>query len=154
MRLTLSLFRFRITVLLLLAFMLALPDGQLQAQPQPLPGMQEYHRQKELERQRREGLQDEAPDVRLQPRTVPGETLAYPDNESPCFVINEIILEGEEAERFQWALAGAEEAKGRCLGSQGFNVLMSRMQNLIVERGFVTTRLAAGPQDLTSGRLV
>ena len=149
-----SLFRFRITVLLLLAFMLALPDGQLQAQPQPLPGMQEYHRQKELERQRREGLQDEAPDVRLQPRTVPGETLAYPDNESPCFVINEIILEGEEAERFQWALAGAEEAKGRCLGSQGFNVLMSRMQNLIVERGFVTTRLAAGPQDLTSGRLV
>jgi hemolysin activation/secretion protein len=30
---------------------------------------------------------------------------------------------------------------------------MARMQNLIVTKGFVTTRLTAGPQDLTSGRL-
>ena len=142
-------------VLSLLAFILFLPDGRLQAQPQVLPGIEEYHRQKELERQRREERQDEAPDIRIHSGgNVPEKALVYPDSESPCFVIEEIILTGEEAERFQWSLAGAGEAKGRCLGSQGFNVLMSRMQNLLVEKGFITTRLAVGPQDLTGGRLV
>lgn len=146
----------KMAVLLILAFMPVLSAGRLQAQ-QPLSpsvlGDQEFRRQQELERQRRERREDETPDIHFQTKTVPKESLIYPASESPCFVINEITLVGDEAEKFQWALREAKKAKGLCLGSRGLNTLMGRMQNLIVENGFVTTRLAVDHQDLTSGRL-
>lgn len=39
----------------------------------------------------------------------------YPTDEHPCFVINRLTLIGESADRFQWALDAAADAKGRCL---------------------------------------
>ena len=38
----------------------------------------------------------------------------YPTDEHPCFVINRLTLIGESADRFQWALDAAADAKGRC----------------------------------------
>ena len=80
-----------------------------------------------------------------------------PVNESPCFVIRHIRLHGEQAERFQWALRAADPrndpASGRCLGTQGVNIVMSRIQNAIIARGYVTTRVLAAPQDLSGGVL-
>ncbi|MEL5319890.1 hypothetical protein PTQ99_02075 [Serratia nevei] len=43
----------------------------------------------------------------------------YSTNERPCFIINRLTLVGESADRFQWALNAAADARGRCLGSQG-----------------------------------
>src|SRR5690606_15241536 len=62
------------------------------------------------------------------------------------------------ATQFQFALSsvvanGEESAIGRCLGVQGINVVMSRVQNAIISEGFVTTRVLATPQDLNSGQL-
>ena len=41
------------------------------------------------------------------------QLITYPKtfsrNESPCFVINKITLEGEEAEQFQWALKSVND---------------------------------------------
>jgi hypothetical protein len=31
-----------------------------------------------------------------------------------------------------------KEAEGRCLGGQGLNIVMSRVQNVIVKKGYVT----------------
>jgi hemolysin activation/secretion protein len=114
----------------------------------------EIQRQEEIERQRRQEMADQAPDVRFQTGAVPEEALAYPENEAPCLLIKEIVLEGREAERFQWALKAVKEAEGRCLGGQGLNTVMSRVQNVIVKKGYVTTRMVAAPQDLSSGRLI
>ncbi|BEO28407.1 polypeptide-transport-associated domain-containing protein [Serratia marcescens] len=77
----------------------------------------------------------------------------YPTDEHPCFIINRLTLIGESAERFQWALEAAADAKGRCLGSQGIVLIINKVQNVILAKGYVTTRVMAQEQDLTTGVL-
>lgn len=137
-----------------LAAAVALICTPVHAQQLPAPD-QELLRQQERERALREQLETR-PDARLQDAPVAAPE-RLPQDEAPCFVINRITLEGEQADRFQWALPAAhvkgDPALGRCLGTAGINVVMSRVQNAIVERGFVTTRVLAQPQDLTTGTL-
>lgn len=116
---------------------------------------QELLRQQERERALRE-QQETTPDARLE-RPVTKAFELLPVDESPCFRIDQIALVGEEAKRFQWALAAAnpkqDPATGRCLGTQGINIVIIRIQNAIVEHGYVTTRVLASPQDLNGGVL-
>ncbi|MBS0344237.1 MAG: ShlB/FhaC/HecB family hemolysin secretion/activation protein, partial [Proteobacteria bacterium] len=42
---------------------------------------------------------------------------------------------------------------GRCLGTQGINIVLARLQQALVARGLITTRVLAAPQDLSSGTL-
>ncbi|MCP1107939.1 ShlB/FhaC/HecB family hemolysin secretion/activation protein [Serratia nevei] len=77
----------------------------------------------------------------------------YPTDEHPCFVINRLTLVGESADRFQWALEAAADAKGRCLGSQGIALAISKVQNVILAKGYVTTRVMAQEQNLATGVL-
>jgi len=116
---------------------------------------QEVLRQQERERALRE-QQEARPDVRM-PAVDVSPTDQLPSAETPCFAIGEIRLIGDGAGRFRWALAaadpGEDPATGRCLGTQGVNVVMKRVQNAIVARGFVTTRVLAAPQDLATGVL-
>lgn len=121
---------------------------------------QEYLRQQERERLLRQ-QQEPTPDVRLQPPKGPEETGRLPREESPCFRIERIVLTGDSAEDFQWALKFADRTEdGKpdpalqgCLGTRGISLVMRRIQNAIVERGFVTTRVLAGPQGLSTGML-
>jgi len=113
---------------------------------------QELIRQQERERAQQEKLQPPAPDVRL-PRA-PVSLSRYPESESPCFTIKQVQLVGEESARFQWALSAVNDVSGRCLGTQGINAVMNRVLNAIIQRGYVTTRVLASPQDLKSGTLV
>lgn len=77
----------------------------------------------------------------------------YPTDEHPCFVINRLTLIGESADRFQWALDAAADAKGRCTGSQGIALIINKVQNVILAKGYVTTRVMAQEQNLTTGVL-
>ncbi|MDT1800534.1 POTRA domain-containing protein, partial [Salmonella enterica subsp. enterica serovar Oslo] len=47
----------------------------------------------------------------------------------------------------------ANGAVGHCLGAKGINLLMSTLQNRLVDHGYVTTRVLAPSQDLKSGIL-
>ncbi|MEX0182034.1 MULTISPECIES: ShlB/FhaC/HecB family hemolysin secretion/activation protein [unclassified Stenotrophomonas] len=119
------------------------------------PGAQELLRQQERERALRE-QQESRPDVRLE--SSPGEQgERLPAQEQPCVRIDRIFLEGEGAKGFQWALVAADPredpASGRCLGTEGINVVMKRVQNAIIARGYVTTRVLSAPQDLKTGTL-
>ncbi|MFF7062550.1 ShlB/FhaC/HecB family hemolysin secretion/activation protein [Pseudomonas sp. NPDC008258] len=112
-------------------------------------------RQQQRERALREQIEAQ-PDVRLEaPTTAHG---ILPAQETPCFRINDIRLIGDAAEQFQWALAAAnpngDPALGRCLGSGAINLTMKRIQNAIIKKGYVTTRVLAEAQDLSSGILV
>lgn len=119
----------------------------------------EFIRQQERERQLRQQL-EKAPDVRL-PGDRRREIGQLPRNESPCFPIQAIELVGDAADRFQWALPLANQAGNgapdaalnTCLGTEGINLVMRRLQNAIVAQGFVTTRILAQPQDLAGGTL-
>jgi len=112
-------------------------------------------RQQERERSLREQLEP-SPQTRL-PRSTQRLADRLPIEETPCFLITHIQLVGEDARHFLWALAAADPkndpATGRCLGTSGINTVMTRIQNAIIARGFVTTRILAAPQDLTSQTL-
>lgn len=116
---------------------------------------QELLRQQERERMLRK-QQETAPNVRARSARAPSPDL-LPRDETPCFPIDRIRLDGEDAQRFLWSLRAADPendaATGRCLGAEGISVVMARVQNAVVARGFVTTRILAAPQDLKGGML-
>lgn len=117
----------------------------------------QLRRQQDRERQLREQMEVE-PDVRLDRATPETAEAALPVQESPCFPIHAVALQGEGSGDFQWLLKTinrpGEQILGRCLGAQGINLLMGRMQNALIAEGYVTSRVLASPQDLKSGRLV
>lgn len=127
-----------------------------QAQTLADTAAQESVLQQERQKVLRERM-ERMPDERL-PRTAPERLLHIPQTESPCFTIEVIQLTGDAAELFQWALNAAslpddDPAVGRCLGASGINLVMKRIQDAIVARGFVTTRVLASPQNIKSGVL-
>ena len=114
--------------------------------------------------------QTQSPHVRLE-----GEKEAsrgFPQNEAQCFPINQLVLTDYQAEesssasslkliqpsRFSWAsksvYTGRDFALPACIGSEGINVLLRRIQNRLIDAGYVTTRVVVEPQDLRSGVLV
>lgn len=118
--------------------------------------------QQEAERDRAlRAQQPAAPDVRLS-SSRPGAAGAgrLPTDESPCFPVTRLELTGDDHERFAWVLPAADRtadgqpdpATPRCLDTQGVQRVMARLQNAIVERGFVTTRVLAPPQDLAANQ--
>ncbi len=113
---------------------------------------QQFQRQQERERELRR-QQERAPDVRL-PAQPGAAAEAVPAQESPCFAVHRVVLDGPGSARFDWLLDLPEaNPGGRCLGVQGINAVMSVLQNAIVARGYVTTRILAQPQDIASGEL-
>lgn len=127
-----------------------------QAADPALDASEQRRMQERLDAQQRQ--LEARPDVRL-PSTLATTALRLPANETPCFLIQAIALQGPDAAFFGWllpALAGANGAdapQGRCLGAQSIAVLTQRAQDVLVARGFVTSRVLAEPQNLASGRL-
>ena len=107
-----------------------------------------------------EQLQHET-DVRLD--LAQEQTPSLPSNESPCYNIHQILLTDYSANnpsvpsQFYWALKQAmtqlELTLPYCFGNNGLSLLMKKIQNTIIEKGFITTRVVASEQDLTKGVL-
>jgi len=160
---------FRLSALALASAALCAHGAALAADPpspEALAGAAAAQAQETLRQQARQrALRDQlepVPNVRLEAATpaADGPTLIPAEPESPCFDISRIELKGDLSNRFQWALAKAylpadppATSGSRCLGNIGINLVMKRIQNAIVERGFVTTRIVAEQQDLRSGTL-
>jgi len=119
----------------------------------------EYLRQQERERALRQ-QQEQGPDVRLQAPRAPDAT-RYADGDQPCFRVERVLLTGEGAALFDWARAAVDREEGgtpdpiagRCIGMAGINLAMRRVQNAILARGYVTTRVLAEAQNIKSGTL-
>ncbi|MGO4222376.1 ShlB/FhaC/HecB family hemolysin secretion/activation protein [Lysobacter sp. TAF61] len=137
-----------------LLFGLLVPVAVVHAQVPP--SQQELLRQQERERVLREE-HEPSPDVRSPSRPERSAFEPLPSSEHPCFPIHQIALVGEGAKVFAWALRAADPAQdpsvGSCLGTQGVGVVIKRVQNAIISRGFVTTRVLAAPQNLADGEL-
>lgn len=109
----------------------------------------QQQRQKALEQQ----LTPPTPDVRLSPPSSSFGRIAFPQ-EKPCFPIDQVELSGQDKLPHWLPLQRiANQAQGRCLGGQGINLLMSTLQNRLVDHGYITTRVLAPTQDLKSGKL-
>lgn len=122
------------------------------AQTQAEIAAQQLQRQQQREKAQSDKAEEQRPDVRLQ-RDAALVAESYPTDEKPCFAIRHLDLTGDSATAFAWALKAADDAIGRCLGSGGINTVLAKVQNALVGAGYVTTRVLAAPQDLTTGRL-
>nr|WP_276516540.1 ShlB/FhaC/HecB family hemolysin secretion/activation protein [Rosenbergiella australiborealis] len=93
------------------------------------------------------------PTIRLALPNYSAQQQGFPQ-ENPCFPLTTITLSGGDAfPRWLQLQRIANTAAGQCLGSQGINLLMRRLQNRLVDQGYVTTRVLAPEQDLTQGVL-
>ncbi len=128
--------------------------GMAQVQPSADAAVQELRRQ-ERQRLLREQFERGA-DVRMPLPELPVAG-RLPGDEQPCFRIDALALQG--AELFPWladAAAGPEADDspiGRCLGTQGINTVLARLQQALIARGWITSRVLAAPQDLATGQL-
>lgn len=77
--------------------------------------------------------------------------------DSTCFDINHIYLTGELSDRFAFAMTpyttGKSSLLGSCLSVSDINQLVTNVQNRIIEKGYVTTRVLVENQNLKSGNL-
>jgi hemolysin activation/secretion protein len=88
--------------------------------------------------------------------------------EASCFTIRQIELQGALAHRFSWALRSAIKThhhvnapnsvrvgiQPQCLDAVAINELLKRIQNSIIAKGYITTRVLVAPQNLKAGQLV
>ena len=120
---------------------------------------QELQRQQQQDQQLRQQL-ERTSDVRLSvPEKATSQTLPI---ETPCFSIQRLQLQngsGVPLPEFDWVLEQLTASDspifiGQCVGAQGVAWLIERAQKILVDRGFVTSRVLATQQDMSQGTLV
>ncbi len=121
----------------------------------------QQRRAQQRETQLRE-RQELSPDQHL-PRPALSDARRLPQMESPCFVIRHLRLQGPVPAGFEGLLdqadghsqlAQPDPVEGRCLGAQGIQTVIDRLQNELIRRGYITGRVLAAPQNLQAGELV
>lgn len=132
----------------------ALADEPSNTVQQRVDDQQLIHRQ-EQQRALEQQFMPDAPDVRFQSDASQMADRPFPE-ESPCFVIRDVHLSGLEAlparaQRDAWRQV--LKAHHHCLGEQGINQLTSDLQDMLIERGWITTRVLIPDQDLSGGTL-
>ncbi|WP_434150981.1 ShlB/FhaC/HecB family hemolysin secretion/activation protein [Pantoea agglomerans] len=118
-----------------------------------IAGDRQLIHQQEQQRALEQRLTPGAPDVRLSPPSESSGRIIFP-HETPCFTLSRVTLSGIDALP-QWLPLQriSNQALGHCLGGKGVNLLMSTLQNRLVDHGYITTRVLAPQQDLNSGEL-
>lgn len=136
-----------------------------------LDATQQQRQQQQLDAQAKQN--QEQTDIRLDTRAE--GLLTLPVSVSSCFPISEILLQDylsdstsldaqatpssnpPSTSAFNWAFKSASKSLNLslpyCFGSEGIGVLMKQIQNHLIEKGYVTTRVVAPEQDLTTGQL-
>lgn len=126
-----------------------------------LSGIDAAQQQRQQQHQQAQAEQLQAqPDIRLDTSSSESRLLSH--TESPCYPIHQITLTDYGSStlqsQFQWAFDKAAQTLKltlpHCFGGEGLGVLMKQVQNEIIDRGYVTTRVVTEEQDLRGGKLV
>lgn len=119
------------------------------------------------EQQRESGERDRTVNAPAVRSTAPAAG-AYPDlpTEQPCFRVNRFTLDvpsmlpeavrsqGASAlpqDRFAFAREWLSHYSGACIGRQGVELIVKGVSQLILSRGYITTRVLVPEQDLSGG---
>nr|WP_211186037.1 ShlB/FhaC/HecB family hemolysin secretion/activation protein [Brenneria salicis] len=135
------------------------PDVNAATPPDPQQIEQRQINQQQINQQERQRAQTrqlapQTPDIRLQPPGAFLTRLHFPVEMTPCFPIKQVELQGTQDFPGWLPLQRlADQAVNQCLGAKGINLLMSALQNRLVDHGYVTARVLAPAQDLKSGTL-
>lgn len=136
--------------LTVLMFAAAIPAVRAQT-VSPLQ-QQEQRQRAQREAQRRQQLQQQ-PDVRLQTSRSTDYRQHQLPAEHPCFTLEVLRLDGERVAEFPWLQHYLDDYAGRCVGQHGLDLIVRRASDLVLARGYVTTRVLVPGQDLGTGIL-
>lgn len=103
--------------------------------------------QVKTERQRQENR------VRLQKATKSLNKVKLPE-EKISFLISKLELAGENAEKFQWISSYLSKYEGEKIGVEGINLLIKTINEALIDRGFVTSKVYITEQNLGEGSLI
>lgn len=117
----------------------------------PLQRQEQRQRAQQQARQRKRRRRQ--PHVRLQKSLSTDYRRHALPAESPCFKLTTIHLQGKHLDAFGWVSSYLKQYVGRCVGQRDLNLIVKRASDLILARGYVTTRLLVPPQNLASGTL-
>ncbi|WP_268907111.1 POTRA domain-containing protein, partial [Collimonas silvisoli] len=132
------------------------------------PSSEEQRRRNQADLQERQ-RQLQAPNVSLEDKAVAEalDGLSLP-SESPCFPIHQFVLDVPSQlppairaagasdlpfDHFRFAQDYLRQYNGACIGKAGLDLIVKRLTNLMLKRGYSTTRLGIPEQDLSSGVL-
>ncbi len=111
---------------------------------------QEQRERAQRDAQQRDALR-QAPDVRLQPSLATDFRHTELPAETPCFRLDALRLEGPHSEAFAFVQAYLDRYAGQCVGQQGLQLIVHRAADLVLSRGYVTTKLVTPEQNLAQG---
>ena len=81
------------------------------------------------------------------------EAFILPEEEN-SFKIKQFVLSAPKyGYKFGWIEEYLEQFNGQKIGVKGINELLNRINQEIAARGYVTTRISVGEQDLANGKL-
>ncbi|HBO38527.1 MAG TPA: peptide transporter [Pasteurellaceae bacterium] len=154
----------------------ALLTGYTQADPglnpQAETQVDAVQQQKQVEQNKAlQQKQSSDPTVRLENQTEALPT--FPKEEKPCYPIRRLILTDFSPDivdfsnipsskikpsKFHWMLNAVYTERDfvlpHCIGGEGINILLKRIQNRLIEQGYITTRVVVQPQDLQGERVI
>jgi hemolysin activation/secretion protein len=74
--------------------------------------------------------------------------------ESPCFKINDIQWVGKDAALFSWLNELVSPVLYQCVGVKSLSSIVARLEDKLIELGYVTTRVMLPEQSLAEGKLI
>ncbi|MDI9232982.1 ShlB/FhaC/HecB family hemolysin secretion/activation protein [Limnohabitans lacus] len=104
--------------------------------------------------------QERSTDVKL-PSAPTAAVGLLPTDETPCFKIQVVTLDAgldlepkDLLDAIGKTSSGVMDSPlGRCIGAKGVQIVIDRLQNELITRGYVTSRILAKPQNLQNGTL-
>jgi hemolysin activation/secretion protein len=112
---------------------------------------EELRRRSQQEAQERRS-REQSKDTFLQPEVKSTQETTLPVEEL-SFLIHTLELGGERVEKFPWLQDMLLPYQGQKIGKDGINLIVKRLTNALIARGYTTTRIGIPEQDLSSGTL-
>jgi hemolysin activation/secretion protein len=138
--------------LLALAVFAALSPGAM-AQDKPITPDQQQQRQRTQQQAQERQARENAPSARLGEKAATDFRHDDLPGETSCFKIRQLRLQGERSAAFGFVQRYLDRYAGRCIGHEGLSLIVRRAGDLILSRGYVTTRVGLEQQDLAGGTL-
>lgn len=116
----------------------------------------------EAEEQRRRARQEaaerterqQAPGVRLPgPETLPDADATDLPDETPCFPIRRVRIDGNRPDAFPWIQPHLDRYADSCVGRRGLDIIVKRLSARLLGEGFITTRVGIPEQNFSGGTL-
>ncbi|EGO65108.1 polypeptide-transport-associated domain-containing protein [Acetonema longum DSM 6540] len=73
--------------------------------------------------------------------------------ETPSFLIRKIYLRGPRHRQFSWIARYLQQYENQAIGLQGINLLVKTVNEALVDRGYITSRIYVREQDIAAGIL-